>query len=624
MPSASRTTTGDGHSSTVTPAPRIDAAEQRAALRDAPLAVAWLSIDGTILQANEACADLLGIDPDQVAGRELADVTDDPQGVQRLLREIAKGHDCITSELAQGRPEIGRPRITCKVVPWLSRGRRVGSRWYLIPSSTPKERPSAMSEEDVRSLVHQFRNPLASLTSGLDLLDIEGTDPETVSVLRREVEQLTRSVNHLVGFEAQRARQSPDDSSTADTAHISGVVTTRAPHLQPRILIVDDNSAICRSLALLFHGLDVPAVETALSGREALARFEEFNPEVILLDIGLPDFDGYEVARAIRASRTGDRVVLAALSGYGLEEDRRKSAAAGFDVHLVKPCGVEAILRLLDHPRLRATATTNPADHTPAAEQPHNRDAEPSLPPGMAIPTIDGPAELLQRTGQLLREVVHDARTAAFPLQIQLHLLEKREQAPPDREELAALLKEYLAMCETLHGVLRRAGTYLRDDFDYEPHAVDLSDVVRRAADSLRERCIPRSVELSWSAPAGTCFVTGDRDSLVQAVQELLDNALEASPDGGRITIRVEQHGGHASVSINDTGPGLGPPDQIDSLLRPFDRQGRKLQPLEGHVGLGLAIAHRIARQHNGRLLLRCAETGGAEALLELPLTTIS
>ena len=70
-----------------------------------------------------------------------------------------------------------------------------------------------------------------------------------------------------------------------------------------------------------------------------------FAPDVALLDIGLPDMDGYELARALRERLPG--ITLAALTGYGQPEDRERSRAAGFDVHLVKPVAIEEVLRVI-------------------------------------------------------------------------------------------------------------------------------------------------------------------------------------------------------------------------------------------------------------------------------------
>jgi CheY-like chemotaxis protein len=113
-----------------------------------------------------------------------------------------------------------------------------------------------------------------------------------------------------------------------------------------RILVVDDNQDGAEMLGSLL-ALDGHTVETVNSGPEALARLGEFRPDVVLLDIGLPGLDGYEVARRIRADTQWSGVQLVAMTGYGQEGDRDRSRAAGFAAHLVKPVEYPALRRVI-------------------------------------------------------------------------------------------------------------------------------------------------------------------------------------------------------------------------------------------------------------------------------------
>jgi signal transduction histidine kinase len=112
-----------------------------------------------------------------------------------------------------------------------------------------------------------------------------------------------------------------------------------------RVLVVDDNRDAGDMLGMLLTSLHA-TVRTVHSGPEALAIIDEFTPDVILLDIGMPFMDGYEVARRIRA-RCGKGVRLIALTGWGQEEDVRRAERAGFDHHLVKPPDLEKLGKLL-------------------------------------------------------------------------------------------------------------------------------------------------------------------------------------------------------------------------------------------------------------------------------------
>jgi CheY-like chemotaxis protein/two-component sensor histidine kinase len=123
---------------------------------------------------------------------------------------------------------------------------------------------------------------------------------------------------------------------------------TRAPLELPRasVLIVDDNHDGADSLRLLLRSLGLE-VRVAYGGAEALALLQSFVPELVLLDIGMPGMDGYEVARRIRADQRLREVVLVALTGWGQEQDRARARTAGFDHHLIKPADLETLQGLL-------------------------------------------------------------------------------------------------------------------------------------------------------------------------------------------------------------------------------------------------------------------------------------
>ena len=114
-----------------------------------------------------------------------------------------------------------------------------------------------------------------------------------------------------------------------------------------RILIVEDNVDAADSLAMLL-GISGHDVSVAYDGRRALDVAGRNPFDVVLVDIGLPGMDGYEVARRLRAGSEAADAVLVALTGYGHDEDRDRAREAGFDHHVVKPVEPEALQSLLD------------------------------------------------------------------------------------------------------------------------------------------------------------------------------------------------------------------------------------------------------------------------------------
>jgi CheY-like chemotaxis protein len=114
-----------------------------------------------------------------------------------------------------------------------------------------------------------------------------------------------------------------------------------------RILVADDNPDSAKSLGMLLK-LAGNDTRTAFDGLEAVGVADEFRPDVILLDIGMPRMNGYDAARHIRGQSWGERAVLIALTGWGQDGDKLRSREAGFDHHLVKPLETAALMRLLE------------------------------------------------------------------------------------------------------------------------------------------------------------------------------------------------------------------------------------------------------------------------------------
>ena len=117
-----------------------------------------------------------------------------------------------------------------------------------------------------------------------------------------------------------------------------------------RVLVVDDNQDAADTLALLLE-LMGHHTRTAHDGLAALTAAAAFEPEVVLLDIGLPKMNGYDVCREMRKQPWGERAFLVALTGWGQAEDQRKASEAGFDRHLVKPVEESVLQKLLDERR---------------------------------------------------------------------------------------------------------------------------------------------------------------------------------------------------------------------------------------------------------------------------------
>jgi CheY-like chemotaxis protein len=135
-----------------------------------------------------------------------------------------------------------------------------------------------------------------------------------------------------------------------------------------RVVVVDDNQDAAESLAMLL-GMSGHEVRVAFDGPAGLALAQEYAPDIMLIDIGLPGMDGYEVARRVREQEQGRRALLIAATGYGQSEDRACSSSAGFDHHFVKPLALDALINLIGSAPISAADGSTSGD--PAMSRNH-------------------------------------------------------------------------------------------------------------------------------------------------------------------------------------------------------------------------------------------------------------
>jgi CheY-like chemotaxis protein len=165
---------------------------------------------------------------------------------------------------------------------------------------------------------------------------------------------LVRTLVHMHGgrVEARSAGTNKGSEFVVEFPLLAQSVSEHEPAaaLRPfpdrRILVVDDNRDAAETLGALLQALGA-TVAVVHSGRSALDSLDQFDPDTMLLDIGMPEMDGYEVAKQVRATANHANTLLIALTGWGQEQDYRQSRAAGFDHHMVKPPDIDKLRELL-------------------------------------------------------------------------------------------------------------------------------------------------------------------------------------------------------------------------------------------------------------------------------------
>jgi signal transduction histidine kinase/CheY-like chemotaxis protein len=168
-----------------------------------------------------------------------------------------------------------------------------------------------------------------------------------VEVHSAGVGQGSEFVVHLPALSDEEARQPP-----------RGQIGTVTVPPKRRVLVVDDNDDVAKTLAMMLR-LQGHEVRVAGSGPAALETARADRPDLVLLDLGMPGMDGYEVARRLRQEPGLENIVLAAITGWAQDDDRQRSRVAGFDEHLVKPVEPDQLQKLLDRLDRRQPLSAN-------------------------------------------------------------------------------------------------------------------------------------------------------------------------------------------------------------------------------------------------------------------------
>ena len=187
-----------------------------------------------------------------------------------------------------------------------------------------------MSDHEARhasalaTFAHDVRTPLSSIRTGLEVLKLSLGDPQQAGKIIAMLERQTLEITCLL-----------DGLMTADS--LTAVPPIPPSPTAPRQVLVVDDSRSAADILTMFFNMEGMAVRTAYLGEEALTLAREMIPDVVFLDLGLPDLSGYEVAAKIRTYPGGEHCFIVALTGRDEEDDRKNIAAAGFDLHVVKP-----------------------------------------------------------------------------------------------------------------------------------------------------------------------------------------------------------------------------------------------------------------------------------------------
>lgn len=356
------------------------------------------------------------------------------------------------------------------------------------------------------------------------------------------------------------------------------------------VLVVDDTIDNLRLLSDLLgqYGYEVRAVT---SGRQALQAVEQDPPDLILLDITMPDMDGFEVCQRLRASARSRDVPVIFLTAMTDTADKVRAFEIGGVDYVTKPFHLEEVLaRVRTHVALRRTqaALAGSYQHLRALEQ--LRD-------------------------DLVHMVVHDMRSPLTALQISLTLLKRRHPFSDEEAHDLATAIESAGLVNRMANELLDVSRLEEGRMPIDRRSWNLAGIAREVRTAIGAMDVERSIAIS-SAESVPLICDG---GLVRRVLEnLVGNAIRHTPPGSPMWITIGNRNGHVRVAVEDEGPGV-PPEARTRIFEKFGTVEARHEKAYHSVGLGLAFCKLAIEAQGGTIGVEPRQPTGSCFWFELP-----
>ena len=366
-----------------------------------------------------------------------------------------------------------------------------------------------------------------------------------------------------------------------------------------RVLVVDDNDGFRESLAFLLSGENLEVIGQASSGPEAIEMVRRLAPDVVLMDVRMPDMDGIETTRQLKEVQPGIGVI--ALSSMDEQRAVRDMLVAGASGYVLKDSDADAIIHAVRE-AVSGGAMLSPEvtpvvieELTDALDRERRRARQLEM----------AQEALLERSAhrqQLLGRVGHELRT---PITVILGIAQtmQRGQMPP--AELEEALRTLVERAEGLSQLVKRFEAVIEAGLT---EWLNVTDLAREIAS--RDRRIRVQAD---ETPAMT---TLNRTAGSQILEELIDNALAFSPPEGTVTVRVTRTD-TVEVRVIDQGPGIAPEAQT-RVFEPLEQAEQLHTRTHQGIGIGLSLARLSAHAMGGDVVVEHTGPEGSTFLWTL------
>ena len=342
------------------------------------------------------------------------------------------------------------------------------------------------------------------------------------------------------------------------------------------ILMVDDNPANLQVLtSMLKQSGWRPRPVT--SGQLGLQAARKEPPDLILLDVNMPEMNGYEVCKQLKADARLADIPVIFVSALGETMDKVRGFSVGGVDYITKPFQLDEVkARVTTHLELRRQRRELQASYEKLRESERLRDS-------------------------LVHMIVHDLRSPLTAISAYLELFgqaAKEKLGAETQEDIANAFHAIRNMIRMINGILdvsKMEAQMMKLDL----RECDLVQVVGQTLDDLESLVGAR--RLAFERPAAPAGVLADHEIVLRIVQNLLANALRFTPADGEVRVGVAVEAEHMRVFVADTGPGI-PPDFRESIFDKFVQVDGSALPRNRSTGLGLAFCKMAVEAHGGRI----------------------
>jgi len=359
-----------------------------------------------------------------------------------------------------------------------------------------------------------------------------------------------------------------------------------------KILIVDDERDL---VAMLAYNLGKRGyqISTAYNGFEAWEKIESGKPELLILDLMMPDLDGWELCRLVRRSQKKEisDIGILMLTARAMPEDRVYGLEIGADDYLTKPFSLsELVLRVEKLAAKRKSVYQLKEEMEYLQSSMHRKETD-------------------------LKRVVHDLKNPLLSIGASARRMLRRSQNEEELKILGMIYDSSVRLTGWIDDTLSSS------KLEAEIKEVDIQHLIQQVVNLVKETSEEKNVEIRFDSSASIPHLFCHEQLMFRTIENLLDNALKYTPHGGRVDITITPYlqwkeGGFVEISIKDTGIGI-LEDEIGRIFEPFYR-GRNNSSQTG-VGLGLSFSKQAVEFHRGKILVQSEPLKGSIFSILLP-----